>query len=250
MRINNFFLFLISLLILQSCADIKTIKNVPEKKYYSSFGFTLVYEEDLFTEKVVSKKINNEDIIVMHSFLKTNTPIKIINPVNQKSIDTKVFKKAEYPKIFNSVISKKISSILDLDESNPYVEILEIKKNKKFVAKKSNTYDEERNVAEKAPVNEITMDTLNETQVKKKKSKKQKDKKFIIIISDFYYEDSALNLKNELLKNINSNYILVKKISNTKYRLFAGPFKNFNALKTTYISLNNLGFENLNIYTE
>ena len=94
------------------------------------------------------------------------------------------------------------------------------------------------------------MDTLNETQVKKKKSKKQKDKKFIIIIFDFYYEDSALNLKNELLKNINSNYILVKKISNTKYRLFAGPFKNFNALKNTYISLNNLGFEDLNVYSE
>ena len=32
--------------------------------------------------------------------------------------------------------------------------------------------------------------------------------------------------------------------------LLVGPFKNFNALKTTYISLNNLGFENLNIYKE
>ena len=30
----------------------------------------------------------------------------------------------------------------------------------------------------------------------------------------------------------------------------SGPFKNFNALKTTYISLNKLGFENLNIYRE
>ena len=37
-------------------------------------------------------------------------------------------------------------------------------------------------------------------------------------------------------------------ISNNKYRLLAGPFKNFNTLKTSYISLNNLGFENLNIY--
>ena len=44
--------------------------------------------------------------------------------------------------------------------------------------------------------------------------------------------------------------ISVKKINNKKYRLLVGPFKNFNALKTTYISLNNLGFENLNIYTE
>ena len=42
--------------------------------------------------------------------------------------------------------------------------------------------------------------------------------------------------------------ISVKKINNNQYRLFVGPFKNFNALKTTYISLNNLGFDDLNIY--
>ena len=46
------------------------------------------------------------------------------------------------------------------------------------------------------------------------------------------------------------NNILVKKINNKKYRLLAGPFKNFNALKTTYISLNNLGFEIPNIYRD
>ena len=45
-------------------------------------------------------------------------------------------------------------------------------------------------------------------------------------------------------------YLNTRKISNNKYRLLAGPFKNFNALKSTYISLNNLGFESLNIYEE
>ena len=68
------------------------------------------------------------------------------------------------------------------------------------------------------------------------------------MINDFYYEDSAINLKNELFKKTGFSNILVRKISNNKYRLLAGPFKNFNALKTTYISLNNLGFEDLNIY--
>jgi len=43
---------------------------------------------------------------------------------------------------------------------------------------------------------------------------------------------------------------LVKKIGDNKYRLLAGPFKNFNALKTSYISLNNLGFDDLNIYNQ
>jgi hypothetical protein len=53
-----------------------------------------------------------------------------------------------------------------------------------------------------------------------------------------------------LIKKSNINNISVKKINDNKYRLLAGPFKNFNALKTTYISLNNLGFESLNIYNE
>ena len=77
-----------------------------------------------------------------------------------------------------------------------------------------------------------------------------KKEKFIIIISDFYYKDSALNLKKELSKKISLKNISIKKINDTKYRLLAGPFENFNALKTTYISLNNLGFEDLNIYHE
>jgi len=71
-----------------------------------------------------------------------------------------------------------------------------------------------------------------------------------LIISDFYYYDSANELKNNLIKKININNISIKKINNKKYRLLVGPFKNFNALKTTYISLNNLGFENLNVYKE
>ena len=70
------------------------------------------------------------------------------------------------------------------------------------------------------------------------------------MISDFYYLDSANNLKNELVKKIYISNISVKKINDKKYRLLVGPFKNFNALKTTYISLNNLGFESLNIFRE
>ena len=183
----------------------------------------------------------------MHSQLKTNTPLKIINPVNSKVIETKIYKKAKYPKIFNVVISKKIASILELDVNNPYVEIIEIKINKIFIAKKSNTFDEEKKVAEKVPVDKIKMDDLSkkEPEIEKEISEKSN---FILVINDFYFEDSANNLKIELVKKTGMNNISVKKINNKKYRLLAGPFKNFNALKTTYISLNNLGFEILNIY--
>ena len=184
----------------------------------------------------------------MHNTLKRNTPVKIINPENSKIIDTKIFKKANYPNIFNSVVSKKIASILELDADNPYIEIIETKKNKTFIAKEGNTFEEEKNVAEKAPVNEIKMDDLTKKDYKVEKSEVKKN--FILVISDFYYIDSANNLKKDLLKKININNISVKKINNNKYRLLVGPFENFNALKTTYISLNNLGFESLNIYNE
>ena len=185
----------------------------------------------------------------MHSSLKKNTHIKIVNPDTSKFIETKIFKKAKYPQLFNIVVSKKIAKILDLDLDNPYVEVYELKKNKTFVAKKSNTFDEERNVAESAPVDSVQMDDLS----KEKDSEKNitvKNKKFVVIISDFYYYDSANNLKIELTKKVNSKKISIKKINDNKYRLLVGPFENFNTLKTVYISLNNLGFEDLNVYKE
>ena len=91
------------------------------------------------------------------------------------------------------------------------------------------------------------MDSINETS-NTKKVKLKKTKSFILVISDFYYIDSANNLKNDISKKTNIKNISVKKINNKKFRLLVGPFKNFNALKNTYISLNKLGFESLNVY--
>ena len=236
---------------MHSCAEYQATRKIEktEKQYYSSSGFALIYEDKLYTEKVINKKMNNEDLRVMHSFLKTNTPIKVINPENSKFIETKIYKTANYPKIFNVVISKKIASILGLDTDNPYVEIIETKKNKTFIAKESNTFEEEKNVSEKAPVNEVTMDDLS-TQENKPENKLDKKDNFVLVINDFYYFDSANNLKKILMEKTDFVNISVKKINDNKYRLLAGPFKNFNALKVTYISLNNLGFENLNVYRE
>jgi len=249
-RIEIFFLVILVLFI-YSCAEYKNIKNTSnvQRQYFSSNGFVLIYDESLFKDKIVSKKIDNTKIYVLHKMLKVNTKIRITNPNNQKFIETKIYKRANYPSIFNAVISKEISSLLELDNDNPYVEIIEIKKNKTFVAKKSNTYEEEKNVANKVPVDEVKMDDITiEKDVSKAKIIEKK--KFILVISDFYYLNSANNLKNDLVSKIKNSKISINKIAENKYRLMAGPFDNFNALKTIYISLNNLGFENLNIYKE
>ena len=240
----------ILLIFIYSCADFNQINstNKPERKYYSSMGFALIYEDSLYDEKVLNSKINNDNLHVIHSTLRKNTPIQIINPLNSNVIETKVYKKSNVPNIFNIVISKKIATVLELDFENPYVEVLELKKNKTFIAKEANIFDEEKKVASTAPVDSVQMDDLSINDTTPKKSNKKNN--YILVISDFYYLDSANNLKNELINKTKINKFSVKKINDRKYRLFVGPFKNFNALKSTYISLNNLGFEGLNIYKD
>ena len=128
MNINKKILASIFICLLYSCADYNTGKSIKEKNklYYSSSGFALIYEPDLYTQRVVNKKIiNNEKLLVMHDVLRINTPIRIVNPVNSKFINTKVYKKADYPKIFNVVISQKVAAVLELDNNNPYIEIIE-----------------------------------------------------------------------------------------------------------------------------
>ena len=92
-------------------------------------GFTLIYNDALYEQKVIKKKMNNDKIQIMHSTLKLNTPVKIINPINLKFIETKISKKGEFPNIFNSVISKRIRDDLEINEDEPYIEIKEILQN-------------------------------------------------------------------------------------------------------------------------
>ena len=259
MNLAKKIILLCFILLLGACANYKTDKpkQIKEKSFYSSIGFALIYNKNLFEEggidkklnnnEIIDNKLNNEQIIAMHSSLKKNTLIQIINPETSKIIETRIYRRAYYPKIFNIVLSKKIATFLELDIDNPYVEIFEVKENKTFIAKEGNIYEEERKVAEVVVVDKVEMDDLSEEQLYSKKiSDKKKD--FVLIIADFYYRDSAENLKKELVKKTKINKFSVKKINDNKYRLAVGPFKNFNALKTIYISLNNLGFEGLNIY--
>ena len=227
--------------------------------FYTSNGFALIYDQNLFKEGIIDKKldirsdvdrqINDNEVIVMHSFLKKNTLVKIINPENSKVIEAKIHKVANYPKIFNVVITKKAAKFLELDFNNPYVEFIEVKKNKTFIAKEGVIFEEEKNVAAKLPVDEIKMDDLSKEKTSTKKNIR-KSNKFILVVADFYYFDSANNLKSDLKNQTKIRNFSIKKINDKKYRLSVGPFKNFNALKFVYISLNNLGFEDLNIYRE
>ena len=77
MNFNKIIFILLSISFLYSCADykIKTDRE-EERNYYISNGFALIYDNNLFEQKIVNKKINNENIVVIHNMLSKNTPIK------------------------------------------------------------------------------------------------------------------------------------------------------------------------------
>ena len=152
----------------------ETKKVVPIGSFFLNKGFTLVYNEELYKKKLIKGKIENRSLIIFQKNLKKNTSVKITNLLNSKYIIAKVGNKKNYPLFYNSVISKRIKNELELDESEPYVEIKEIIKDASFIAKKAKTFDEEKNVADKAPVEDIQIKELGKVENKSIKVKKDK----------------------------------------------------------------------------
>ena len=206
----------------------------------------MVYSEDIFKKKIINKKINDRSLIIFQKNLKINTKVKITNILNNKSLVGTVGKNSVYPSFNNAVLSKRIAEELDLDINQPYIEILEILKNSIFVAQKAKTFDEEKNVAVKAPVSKISINDLNFV---KKSDKKISNIKFsyIIKIADFYFKDTALMMSNRI-KTVNLiKNSKIKKISDKKYRVYLGPFSDINSLQKSYNDISILEFDNIEI---
>ena len=160
-------------IILSGCVaqtEKKQLDIESSKSFFITKGFTLVYDDQLYTEKLIGRKIEERSLIIFQRNLKKNTDVKITNLNNSKYIIAKVGKKTDYPSFFNSVISQRISKELKIDQSDPYVEIIEIRENSTFIAKKAMTYNEEKNVATKAPVDEIKIKDLSNKTYEKPKN--------------------------------------------------------------------------------
>ena len=213
-----------------------------EKKYANS-GFALIFNESL--DKI--KKLDDRSLMIYHKSLKRKSTVKITNPKNGKSLIAEVkSNNQKFSDFYNSVISKRIAEDLDLDFNEPLLEITLVSGNSAFIAKKSKTFEEEKKVAEKAPVDGIQIKDLNSTPKKKKKNKKLKFS-YSIKLADFYYKNSAktmiLRIKNET--NIKNSRI--QQLSKTKFRVLIGPFNDIKSLKETYEKLSPMNFENLEI---
>ena len=162
-----FSIFLITLLLSCNTSNIGKFDkpNLKFENKYKNSGFALIYGEDLINIKPLETRSLN----IYHKSLKKRSIVKILNPVNNKYLIAEVkSNKINFSNFYNSILSSRIAEELELDFKEPYIEISLLSKNSTFIAKKSKMFEEEKSVAEKAPVDGIQINDLNAKKIKKK----------------------------------------------------------------------------------
>jgi len=241
----KFSLFIIIFFIL-SCTSQYTTLNL--KQPYTAKGIAYIYNEYDYNQKIIKGKMDNNIMQISHQNLRTGTLIKILNPRTKESIVLKNIKRIKYPDFYKILITKPVADKLKLNTELPILEIIEIKKNKSFVAKKAKIFSEEKKIPSKAPVASVQISNISKD--KYKKVKKISDDIFIHIAT-FYSTKTAKFLKERIVKEvplIDSKKIKIKKINNKETKVVSGPYSSINLLKNDYIRLRNYGFEELDIY--
>ena len=180
---------------------IKVSSDKNEKKeiiniVYSNKGFAMIYDE--VVDKSLKSNLDNTSLNILSPNLPNGTPVRITNIINGKSLMTIVINKTVLPVFYNSVITKRIASELSINPNEPYVFIETINSNNLYVANDVKTFDEEKEVANKAPVDDIMVQSISlETEIKESKTDNfVTNFNYIIKFADFYFEDSAIMLKN------------------------------------------------------
>ena len=240
------YLLIFIFIIITNCTTSSLINNKPNLILDNNFtnkGFALIYDDNLYKKKIISKKLNPRSLEIFQKNLKKNTMVKITNIINKKTLIAKVSSKSSYPLFYNSVISPRIATELDLNLKEPYIEIYSISENFVFVAKRAKTYDEEKQVADKAPVESVT---FNDIDVKKEKIIIN-DFSYIIKIADFYYNKTALLMLNRIKNKTKIKNPKILKLSSKEYRVYLGPFNNINSLQKYFNDISILEFENIEI---
>ena len=244
-------LLIVLFIFLLGCEQNNLNKNTVNQEImtkYKNSGFALVYNPILKKEKKISKKIDKRSLLIFHKSLKKNSFVKITNPVNQKTVIAEVISNnVNFSDFYNSVITSRIAEELSLNLNEPYINLVLISQNSTFVAKKAKTFNEEKKVAEKAPVDGIQIDNLGEINQQKNETIKEEIFSYSIKIADFYYKDSAKNMSDRIINETNIRNPLIKTISNTKYRVLLGPFNDIKKLEDSFNEIKSLDFENIEI---
>ncbi len=223
-----------------------TTQNV--KKSYMAKGFAYIYNNNDFKNKIISGKMNNNIIQISHQKLKTGTLVKITNPKNNESIVVKNFKRIKYPEFYKILITETVAKKLDLDLDLPILEIIEVKKNKSFIAEKAKIYNEEKKISSKAPVASVKISNISKNKSYKKKE--NLDKIFILVAS-LYSTETAKFLRQRIIQeitNFDAQKLKIKKINNKETQVISGPYTSVILLKNDYIMLKSYGFEELDVF--
>ena len=108
---------------------------------------------------------------IYHKSLKKRSIVKSTNPENGKYLIAEVkANKIKFSNFYNSILSPRIAEELEINLSEPYIEISLVSKNSTFIAKKAKMFEEERSVAEKDTGDGIQINDLNITKIEKKKN--------------------------------------------------------------------------------
>ena len=230
---------------LTSCSQ--NYSRLDIKKSFHSKGFAYIYNEKDFIDKKIKKKLDNNSLQIAHNKLRPGSLIKITNIKSNDSIILVNSKRFEYPDFYKILITKPVAEEINLEIDSPLVEIIEVKKNKSFIAKKTKIFKEEEKIHSNAPVETVTINNISKK--KKVKNKVIKDE-FYIIIAEFYSKDSANLLKKRItqeLKNFDTKKLYINSRKSNKITLLSGPYSSINLMKNDYIQLKNFGFEELDI---
>ncbi len=246
MKFKNF-IPLVFFIFLVSCNQFNNDKvaklNFKPEKKYKNIGFALLYNENLDI-----RKLDQRSLQIFHRTLKRRSQVKITNPLNDKSVIAEIkSNKAKFSTFYNSVITNRIAETLEINPLEPYVEIVLISKDSTFIASKAKTFKEEKEVAQKAPIDGIQISDLSNKT--KNKTKKNLDSKFSysIKVADFYYKKSARLMIERIKTETSINNVRLVELSQTNYRVLLGPFSDINSLKESFEKMNSLNFENLEI---
>jgi hypothetical protein len=222
--------------------------KLDNRKPFNSKGFAYIYNEEDHETKIIKSKLNNELLQIAHKDLRAGTLIKLINLQTKESIVLKNTKKINYPDFYKILITKPVAKKLNINNQLPLIEVLELKKNKSFVAEKAKIYHEEKKISSNAPVTSVQIANISKTTFDKKK---QKSELIYILIASFYTNEAANILKKRII-NETSDYdikkLFISKKSNKEYEVLSGPYKSINLVKNDYIVFKNFGFEELDIF--
>ena len=217
--------------------------NFKTDKKYKNAGFSLIYNDNLNL-----KKLDQRSLQIYHKTIKAKSHVKITNPLNDKSLIAEIkSNKVKFSNFYNSIITNRIVETLEINPSEPYVEIVLITKDSTFIAGKAKTFEEEKEVAEKAPIDGIQISNLNKKTNKQIKKEPIQKFSYSIKVADFYYKKSAELMIDRIKTETSINDVKLIKLSKTNYRVLLGPFNDINSLKESFEKMSSLNFENLEI---